>query len=112
MCPNGYIKSKAKCLKLLSDYELITMNHEAKGVSVAPLTFNAARNKCGHSGNVAVINEEYLNDIRFLFEIWRHDVKHGDIWVQIPGAECGVIQVNKGKLKLPSSILESTLIPK
>ena len=90
---------KTKCLKLLSDYELITMNHEAKGVSVAPMTFNATRNKCAPDGSVAVITEENLNDIRFLFEIWRHDVTDGDIWVKIPGAECGVIQVNKAKVK-------------
>ena len=90
---------KTKCLKLLTDYELITMNHEAKGISIAPLTFSAARKKCRDSGSVAVITEDNLNDMMFLFEIWRHNVKDGDIWVQVPGADCGVIQVRKSILK-------------
>ena len=81
------------------------MNHEAKGVSVAPMTFSAAKNKCSPNGSVAVITEENLSDIKFLFEIWRHDVKDGDILVQIPGAECGVIQVNKAKVKLVKGTL-------
>ena len=99
MCPKGFIKVKTKCLKMFTDYELITMNREEKSVSVAPLTFDAANNKCGPGGSVTVITEENLIDIQFLFEIWRHDVNNGDIWVQIPGPDCGVIQVNKNKPK-------------
>ena len=93
-CPKGYTKVKSRCLRMTTDYELVNTNHNAEDTSAAPLTFSKARTKCGTDGNVASMTNESLADIRNLLKIWRHDVEFGDIWVQTPGTECGIIHVS------------------
>ena len=98
MCPKGYMKTKAKCLKMITDYEMVTMHYEMNGLSVAPMTIDSARQKCAGSGNVAVLTSDHLDDITFLFEIWRHDEKMGDIWVETTEGDCAVVKVRYIKI--------------